>query len=96
MECASANDDPTRFHPQGLTLDYGLTTEQQMVVDTVRGFVKQGTVSARGGGRAHRAGGGGLDNLTFALLERGLGRTSMALGVFWIRPSGILMGCEGE
>jgi len=37
-------------------------------------------------------GGGGLDNLTFALLERELGRTSMALSVFWGRPSGILMG----
>ena len=41
-------------------------------------------------------GGGGLDHLTFTLLERELGRASMALSVFWGRPSGILMGCEGE
>ncbi|MDJ0943792.1 MAG: acyl-CoA dehydrogenase family protein [Kiloniellales bacterium] len=41
-------------------------------------------------------GGGGLDHLTFTLLERELGRASMALSVFWGRPSGILMACEGE
>ena len=41
-------------------------------------------------------GGGGLDNLTFALLERELGRTSTALSVLWGRPSGILMGCNEE
>jgi len=41
-------------------------------------------------------GGGGLDHLTFTLLERELGRASMALGVFWGRPSGILMACNAE
>ena len=41
-------------------------------------------------------GGGGLDHLTFTLLERELGRASMALTVFWGRPSGILMGCNDE
>ena len=41
-------------------------------------------------------GGGGLDHLTFTLLERELGRASMALTVFWGRPSGILLGCEGD
>lgn len=41
-------------------------------------------------------GGGGLDNLTFTLLERELGRASLALGVFWGRPSNILLACEGE
>jgi acyl-CoA dehydrogenase len=41
-------------------------------------------------------GGGGLNNLEFALLERELGRASLALTVFWGRPSGILMGCQGE
>ncbi len=41
-------------------------------------------------------GGGGLDHLTFTLLERELGRASMALSVFWGRPSGILMGCNDE
>ena len=40
--------------------------------------------------------GGGLDHLTFALLERELGRASMALSVFWGRPSGILMACNEE
>ena len=38
-------------------------------------------------------GGGGLDTLTFALLERELGRTSWALAVWWGRPSNIL--CAG-
>ena len=41
-------------------------------------------------------GGGGLDNLTFALLERELGRGSQGLTIFWGRPSNILMACEGD
>ena len=104
-------------------MDFGLTTEQQMVVDTVRGFVEKELLPHEGEvertGRVPRelgeaikrkvidlgfyapnlpveVGGGGLDNLTFALLERELGRTSMALSVFWGRPSGILMGCNGD
>lgn len=39
-------------------------------------------------------GGGGLDNVTMALLERELGRTSWALHVWWARPSNIL--CAGN
>ncbi len=41
-------------------------------------------------------GGGGLNHLDFTLLERELGRASMALGVFFGRPSGILLACEGS
>ncbi len=41
-------------------------------------------------------GGGGLNQLDFTLLERELGRGSMALTVFFGRPSGILAACEGE
>ena len=41
-------------------------------------------------------GGGGLDQLTFALLERELGRASMALSVWWGRPSNILCACNDE
>jgi acyl-CoA dehydrogenase len=41
-------------------------------------------------------GGGGLDQVTFTLLERELGRASMALSVFWGRPSGILGACNAE
>ena len=41
-------------------------------------------------------GGGGLDNLTFSLLERELGRGSQGLTIFWGRPSNILMACQGE
>jgi len=41
-------------------------------------------------------GGGGLDQVTFTLLERELGRASMALSVFWGRPSGILGACNEE
>jgi len=40
-------------------------------------------------------GGGGLDHLTFTLLERELGRASMALTHFWGRPQNILMACTG-
>ena len=104
-------------------MDFGLTNEQQMVVDTVRDFVErelyphEGDVERTGRvppelGEAIKrkvmelgfyapnlpedVGGGGLDHLTFTLLERELGRASMALTVFWGRPSGILMGCDAE
>lgn len=39
-------------------------------------------------------GGGGLDHLTFTLLERELGRASMGLSVWWGRPSNILLACD--
>jgi len=41
-------------------------------------------------------GGGGLNQLDFTLLERELGRGSMALTHFFGRPSGILLGCNDE
>ncbi len=104
-------------------MEFGLTSEQQMIVDTVRSFVekeiyphedkveKSGTVPKEVAQEITRkcqqsgffaanmpteTGGGGLNNLEFTLLERELGRASMALGVFFGRPSGILMACEGE
>ncbi len=102
-------------------MDFGLSEEQQMVVDTVRGFVErelyplEAEVERTGEvpdevGRAIRRkvrelgfyaanipeqfGGGGLDHLTFTLLERELGRASMALTVHFGRPSNIL--CAGN
>ena len=104
-------------------MDFGLTTEQQMVIDTVRDFVERelypheeavertGHVPPELGASIKRqvmelgfyapnlpveVGGGGLDQVTFTLLERELGRASMALSVFWGRPSGILMACNAE
>ena len=41
-------------------------------------------------------GGAGLGHLDFALVERELGRGSMALTHFFGRPQSILMACEGE
>ena len=41
-------------------------------------------------------GGAGLSHLAFALVERELGRGSMALNHFFGRPQNILMACEGE
>lgn len=41
-------------------------------------------------------GGPGLSHLEFALVERELGRGSMALTHFFGRPQNILMACEGE
>ena len=104
-------------------MDFGLSEEQQMVVDTVRGFCEKelypreaeverlGACPRELGEEIKRKvqeigfyapnipevhGGGGLDHLTFALLERELGRTSMALSVWWGRPSNILCACEGD
>ena len=104
-------------------MDFGLTHEQQMVVDTVRGFVetelypleadveRSGIVPRELGHEIRRKvlalgfyapnipaehGGGGLDHLTFTLLERELGRASMALGVWWGRPSNILCAANED
>jgi acyl-CoA dehydrogenase len=104
-------------------MDFALSSEQQMIVDTVRGFVetelypleaeveRTGQVAPEVGREIMakvkalgfyapnlpvEVGGGGLDALDFTLLERELGRASMALTVFWGRPSGILMACAGE
>jgi len=41
-------------------------------------------------------GGGGLSHLDFALVERELGRGSMALTHFFGRPQNILMACKGD
>jgi acyl-CoA dehydrogenase len=98
-------------------MDFGLSHEQALVVETVRGFVESELLPLeeavertgevpRALGEQIRAkildlgfyapnipekfGGGGLDHVTFTLLERELGRASMALGVWWGRPSGIL------
>ena len=102
-------------------MDYALSHEQEMVVDTVRSFVEtelyplEQEVERRGdcpreiGEEIQRKvmelgfyapnipeeyGGGGLDHLTFTLLERELGRASMALSVWWGRPSNILCACS--
>ncbi len=104
-------------------MNFGLTHEQQMVVDTVRGFVeselypleaeveRSGAVPRDVGESIRRKvldlgfyapnipaefGGGGLDHVTFTLLERELGRASMALGVWWGRPSNILCAANAE
>ena len=104
-------------------MDFGLTHEQHMVVDTVRGFVetelypleaeveRTGIVPRELGHEIRRKvlalgfyapnipaehGGGGLDHLTFTLLERELGRASMALGVWWGRPSNILCAANED
>jgi acyl-CoA dehydrogenase len=102
-------------------MNFALTPEQEMVVNTVRDFVetelypleaeveRTGSVPRELGREIQRKvkalgfyapnipeefGGGGLDPVTFALLERELGRTSWALAVWWGRPSNIL--CAGN
>jgi acyl-CoA dehydrogenase len=104
-------------------MDFGLSHEQAMVVETVRGFVESELLPLeeqvertgevpRALGEAIRDkilrlgfyapnipekfGGGGLDHVTFTLLERELGRASMALGVWWGRPSGILCAANED
>jgi acyl-CoA dehydrogenase len=104
-------------------MDFALTPEQELVVETVRGFVERelyplepevertGEVPLEVGREIARKvrdmgfwaanipaefGGGGLDTLTFTLLERELGRASMALTVWFGRPSAILCACTAE
>jgi acyl-CoA dehydrogenase len=104
-------------------MHFGLTSEQEMIVSTVRSFVeneifphesevertgevppeiaaaiKQKTIAL--GFYAcnfpEEVGGAGLSHLEFALVERELGRGSMALTHFFGRPQNILMACEGD
>lgn len=104
-------------------MHFGLTEEQDMIVNTVRTFVetelypleneveRTGIVPREVGEEIKRkslelgffacnmpqaVGGAGLDNLTFTLVERELGRASMGLAAYFGRPSGILMGCNDE
>jgi len=104
-------------------MHFGLTEEQQMIVDTVRDFVEreiyphEDVVERTGEVPAEVAqaikaktielgfyacnfpeevGGAGLSHLEFALVERELGRGSMALTHFFGRPQNILMACVGE
>ncbi|MGO7116611.1 acyl-CoA dehydrogenase family protein [Rhizobium johnstonii] len=104
-------------------MNFGLSEEQEMIVETVRAFVeteiypheneveRSGIVPPELGDEIRRkcidlgfyacnfpeeVGGAGLDYVTFTLVERELGRGSLGLTVFFGRPSGILMACEGE
>lgn len=104
-------------------MNFELSEEQTMIVDTVRSFVENeiyphenevertGEVPRELGNEIRdkcreigffaanmpeNLGGGGLNHLDFTLLERELGRSSMALNVFFGRPSGILLGCNEE
>ncbi|MEC3860590.1 acyl-CoA dehydrogenase family protein [Mesobacterium sp. TK19101] len=104
-------------------MNFGLTEEQQMIVDTVRSFVEKeiyphedvvertGEVPKEIAAEIKRkcldlgfyasnfpeeVGGPGLSHLEFALVERELGRGSMALTHFFGRPQNILMACNGE
>ena len=104
-------------------MDFSLSDEQRLIVDTVRAFVENeiypheaeiertGTVPHELGMEIaakcrdigffaanipEEFGGGGLSQLDFSLLERELGRGTMALTAFFGRPSGILVACEDE
>ena len=104
-------------------MDFALTTEQVMLVDSLRAFVAQELypyeeeVERSGELRPELAeqikakaleqgfyaanmpeelGGGGLDHVSTALLERELGKASFALQYTVARPSNILQACVGD
>lgn len=104
-------------------MHFGLSEEQEMIVDTVRSFVENevypfeamvertGQVPFELGQEIKQkvidlgfyacnfpeeVGGAGLSHLDFTLVERELGRGSMALTHFFGRPQNILMACQGE
>ena len=104
-------------------MQYGISPEQEMIVNTVRSFVEkeiyphEALVERSGEVPTEIAqeikqktldlgfyacnfpesvGCAGLSHMDFALVERELGRGSMALNHFFGRPQNILMACEGE
>ena len=104
-------------------MDFALTSEQHMLVDSVRAFVERelaphedaversGEVTpeidaeirakARAAGfyaanMPEELGGGGLDAVSMALMERELGRVTFALQYIVHRPSNILRACAGD
>ncbi|MEE2630770.1 MAG: acyl-CoA dehydrogenase family protein [Actinomycetota bacterium] len=104
-------------------MDFALTDEQEMIVETVRSFVerelgphedeverlgdvgpdlvakiREGSLAAGiyAANMPVELGGGGLDNLTMALVDRAFGWTSYALHYVVARPSNILQACTGD
>ena len=104
-------------------MDFALSQEQEMIVQTVRSFVEKeiypheqevertNTVPPDLAQDIKRktkelgfyacnfpeeVGGAGLSHLDFALVERELGRGSMALTHYFGRPQNILMACQGD
>jgi|GEM_PF-86850 len=81
-------------------MNFGLSDEQEMIVSTVRAFVAIKAKTIELGFYAcnfpETVGGAGLNHLDFALVERELGRGSMALNHFFGRPQNILMACKDE
>ena len=104
-------------------MDFALTAEQEMIVDTVRTFVDRELVPPEDDverlgevppelvkGIRRRSldagiyaanmptefGGGGLDNLTMAMVDRAFGWTQYALHYIVARPSNILQACTGD
>ncbi|MEM6384810.1 MAG: acyl-CoA dehydrogenase family protein [Pseudomonadota bacterium] len=104
-------------------MHFGLSEEQEMLVSTVRAFVKKeiyphealveqtGAVPDEIANDIKRkclelgfyacnfpeeVGGAGLSHVDFTLVERELGRGSMALTHFFGRPQNILMACTDE
>ncbi len=104
-------------------MDFSLSAEQRMLLETARRFAEQelypheaevessDRVAPQVAGRVRRRaielglyaanmpadlGGGGLDTVSMCLLDRELGRASMALQYLVARPSNILLACVQE
>jgi acyl-CoA dehydrogenase len=104
-------------------MEFGLTPEQQMLVESLRAFVEKELIPHEelvertdrlppelaaeirrkaieagfyAANMPEELGGGGLDNVSIALLERELGRANYALHWTVARPSNILQACQGE
>lgn len=104
-------------------MDFQITDEQRLIVETTRAFtekelmphedeveqtgelrpelaaqIKQRAIDAGiyAANMPAELGGGGLDNVTLAMVEREFGVTSYALQYIVARPSNILLACEGD
>ena len=104
-------------------MDFGLSDEQEMIVETVQTFVERELVPHEdeversalispelvtqirdraldagiyAANMPAELGGGGLDNLTMAFVDRAFGWTQYALHYVVARPSNILQACVDE
>jgi acyl-CoA dehydrogenase len=83
----------TEIYPHETLVDRAGEVPREIAEEIIRKTIELGFCACN---FPEEVGGAGLCHLDFALVERELGRGSMALGHFFGRPQNILMACVGD